>query len=73
MKESVGEGAMTIITIVIVSGAIAGFTYIIYTLIDNQGRRANCENAGYSYDGGICYLSDGTTCKKINSEGTCED
>ena len=73
MKDSVGEGAMTIITIVIVSGAIAGFTYIIYNLLNNQNRRANCENAGYSYDGGTCYLSDGTTCKNINSEGTCED
>lgn len=73
MKEAVGESAMTIITIILVSVAVVAIGGIIGTLLYNQKKRANCENAGYSYDGGTCYLSDGTTCKNINSEGTCED
>ena len=37
MKESVGEGAMTIITIVIVSGAIAGGTSGAVIIIKIEG------------------------------------
>ena len=54
MKEATGESAMTIITIVIISGTVATLSYIIFQLIVNQSKRANCENAGYSYTGGKC-------------------
>lgn len=73
MKEAVGESAMTIITIILVSVAVIAIGGIIGTLLKNQSKRANCENAGYSYDGGVCYLSDGSTCNNVNSEGVCED
>ena len=55
MKESVGEGSMTIITIIIVAGTLAGITYIIFNLLNNQQSRTNCENAGYEYHNGACY------------------
>lgn len=54
MKEAVGESAMTLITIVLVGAVITALTVIIGFLITNQSKRANCENAGYSYTGGKC-------------------
>ena len=73
MKEATAEGAMTVVTIGLISLALALGTIIIYTLLSNQSKRNNCENAGYDYINGVCHLSDGSTCKNINSEGICED
>ena len=72
MKESVGEGAMTIITITLVAGTVVAIGFIINMLLSNQNVRANCENNGYEYVGGVCKLPDGD-CKKVNSDGICED
>lgn len=55
MKEAVGEGAMTIITITLVSATIGVLCWIIGTLLSNQNKRANCENAGYYYSNNKCY------------------
>lgn len=54
MKEAVGETSMTIVTIVLVSATIGVLIGIIATLVGNQGKRARCENFGYSYTGGKC-------------------
>ena len=54
MKEAVGESAMTLITIILVAAAVGMIAYIIGMLLGNQKKRANCENAGYSYTGGKC-------------------
>lgn len=72
MKEAVGEGSMTVITIILVAGAIGAIAFIIGSLLGNQSRRANCENNGYEYTGGVCKLPDGD-CRKVNSDGICED
>ena len=72
MKESVGESSLTIITIILVAGAVATIAGIISLLLTNQKNRANCENNGYEYVGGVCKLPDGD-CKKVNSDGICED
>ena len=58
MKEAVGEGSMTLVTIVLVGAAIAALTSIIGFLIGSQGRRASCENSGYSYSNGKCKDGD---------------
>ena len=58
MKEAVGEGAMTVITIGLISLAIAMGVIIIATLLNNQNKRANCENAGYYYSNNKCYDYD---------------
>lgn len=71
MKESIGESSMTIMTIIIISIALGLLIPIILTLVDNQKKRANCENAGYYYDNGTCYNDLGAECK-INSDGECE-
>lgn len=72
MKEAVGESSMTLVTIVLVGAVITGVSTIIGFLIGNQSRRANCENNGYDYVGGVCKLPDGD-CRKVNSDGICED
>lgn len=71
MKEAVGESAMTIITITLIAGVIAALAVIITTLLSNQRKRANCENAGYSYYSGSCHNDLGQECN-INSDGECE-
>lgn len=60
MKEAVGESAMTIITILLIAGAIGAIASIISILLGNQNKRANCENAGYSYYDNACHNYDGT-------------
>lgn len=72
MKEAIGESSMTLITIVLVGAVISTVGVLIGFLIGNQSRRANCENNGYQYEGGVCKLPDGD-CKKVNSDGICED
>ena len=72
MKEAIGESSMTLITIVLVGATITALSVIIGFLIGNQSRRANCENNGYEYTGGVCKLPDGD-CRKVNSDGICED
>lgn len=72
MKETVGESSMTLITIVLVGATITALTAIIGFLIGNQSRRANCENNGYEFVEGVCKLPDGD-CRKVNSDGICED
>lgn len=72
MKEAVGESAMTLITIALIAGALTAIAIIISVLLTNQKNRANCENNGYEYVGGVCKLPDGD-CKKVNSDGICED
>ena len=58
MKEAVGETSMTIVTIVLVSATIGILWVIIGTLLGNQSKRANCENAGYYYSNNKCYDYD---------------
>lgn len=72
MKEAVGESAMTLITIVLIAGALTAIGIIISVLLTNQKYRANCENNGYEYVGGVCKLPD-RDCRKVNSDGICED
>lgn len=71
MKEAVGESAMTLITIIIVAATVGMIAVIIGTLLGNQKKRANCENAGYSYYSGSCHNDLGQECN-INSDGECE-
>ena len=54
MKEATGEGAMTVVTISLISLALALGVIIIATALNNQKKRTDCENAGYSYTGGKC-------------------
>lgn len=74
MKEAVGESAMTIITIILVSVAVIAIGGIIGTLLKNQSKRANCENAGLNYNNGKC-MSDGSVCyyNKQTEEYECGD
>ena len=72
MKEATGEGAMTVITISLVSLALILGATIIYTLLSNQRNRTNCENNGYEYANGVCKLPNGD-CKKVNADGNCDD
>lgn len=62
MKEAVGESAMTIITIVLVAGAVGAIVAIIGNLLGNQQKRARCENEGFSYTNGACINAGGQTC-----------
>lgn len=62
MKEAVGESAMTIITIVLIAGALGAIAFIIGNLLSNQKHRADCENAGYIYSNGQCKDTDGNLC-----------
>jgi len=74
MKESVGEGAMTVITIALVAGAIGAIVIIISGLLTNQGNRARCENAGGTYKGGSCVYYSGNIeikCEIIDDEYIC--
>lgn len=71
MKEATGEGAMTIITISLVSLALGLGAIIIYTVLDNQSTRTDCENAGYSYHDGKCHDDEGNVCS-IQPDGVCE-
>lgn len=70
MKEAVGEGAMTVITIGLISLAIAMGVIIIATLLNNQSKRANCENAGYEYKDGACKSGD-EICTLTDGEYIC--
>ncbi len=70
MKEAVGESAMTIITITLIAGVIATLVVIMTTLLSNQSKRANCENAGYSYYDGSCHNDLGQKCT-MDSDGAC--
>lgn len=70
MKEAVGEGAMTVITIGLISLAIAMGVIIIATLLNNQRNRANCENAGYEYKDGACKSGD-EICTLTDGEYIC--
>lgn len=74
MKEAVGESAMTIITIVLVSVSVLAIAGIVGTLLNNQQKRSNCENAGYTYEGGKC-MNDGAVCtyNKTIDEYDCGD
>ena len=72
MKEAVGESTMTLITIALIAGSLTAIGIIISVLLTNQSRRANCENAGYEYIGGVCKLPDGD-CKNVSADGICED
>lgn len=70
MKEATGEGAMTVITIGLVSLALALGVIIIYTALNSQKKRTDCENAGYSYSEGSCRDEQGNPCT-MNSNGEC--
>lgn len=74
MKEAVGESAMTIITIILVSVSVIAIGGIIGTLLNNQKKRTNCENAGLTYSNGKC-MNDGTVCfyNKELEEYECGD
>ena len=61
MKEAVGESSMTILTIIIVALAISGVFSIVMTLVNHQGKRSSCENAGGEYSNGDC-IYDGKVC-----------
>lgn len=54
MKEAVGESSMTIITILLIAGVLGGLWWVFSNLLTNQAGRADCENAGYSYNNGKC-------------------
>lgn len=71
MKEATGEGAMTVVTIGLISLALGLGVIIIYTALNNQKERTDCENAGYSYSDGSCHNDLGRECK-MNSDGECE-
>ena len=71
MKEAVGESAMTIITIILIAGAIGAIATIISTLLGNQNNRANCENAGGQYSSGTCKDYNGNVCELIDGEYIC--
>ena len=71
MKEATGEGAMTVITISLISLALALGVIIIATALNNQRKRTNCENAGYYYENGACHKDNGDICN-LNSDGECE-
>lgn len=71
MKEAVGEGAMTVITIGLISLAIAMGVIIIATLLNNQNKRANCENAGGQYSSGTCKDYNGNVCALTDGEYIC--
>lgn len=62
MKEAVGESAMTLITIILVAGAVGAIAIIIGNLLGNQQKRARCENEGFSYTNGTCVNASGQTC-----------
>lgn len=62
MKEAVGESSMTIITIILVAGAVGAIAIIIGNLLGNQQKRARCENEGFSYTNGACVNASGQTC-----------
>lgn len=61
MKEAVGESAMTIITIVLIAATLGALVYIIGNLLNNQSRRANCENNGFTYQNNQCIDDSGNT------------
>lgn len=71
MKESVGEGAMTVITIILVAGAIGAIAIIISNLLTNQSNRSKCENAGGNYKNGACVDYNGDACSIIDDEYNC--
>lgn len=54
MKEAVGEGSMTLVTMLLVAGAIVLAAGIIGTLLANQKARTKCDNAGYTWTDGKC-------------------
>lgn len=70
MKEAVGESAMTLITIALIAGALGAIAIIIGTLLSNQNKRANCENAGYEYKDGACKNGD-KICTLTDGEYIC--
>lgn len=71
MKEAVGESAMTIITIVLVAGAVAAAVGIISTLLSNQSKRTACENSGAYWSGGKCMCTDTVEAILVDDEYTC--
>lgn len=71
MKEAVGESAMTIITIVLVAGAVGAAATIISVLLTNQKNRTACENSGAYWSGGKCMCSDTDEAIKVDDEYTC--
>lgn len=70
MKESIGEGAMTIITILLVGAAIWIIAGIVGDLLKGQKRRTLCENAGGVYSSGECRYN-GQPCLEENNDFTC--
>ena len=73
MKEAVGESAMTIITIVLVAGAVAAAVAIIGGLLNSQKNRTACENSGAYWSGGKCMCSDTVEATKVNDEYVCSE
>lgn len=71
MKEAVGESAMTIITIILVAGAIGAVAIILGTLLRNQKNRTACENSGAYWSGGKCMCSDTVEAINVDGEYTC--
>lgn len=71
MKEAVGESAMTLITIALIAGVLGALAIIISTLLGNQSKRANCENAGGQYSSGTCKDYNGNVCELTDGEYIC--
>lgn len=71
MKEAVGESAMTIITIVLVAGAVGAAALIISNLLTGQKKRTACENSGAYWSGGKCMCTDTVEAILVDEEYTC--
>ena len=71
MKEAVGESAMTIITILLVTGAVGAAAGVISILLGNQRNRTACENSGAYWSGGKCMCSDTDEAIIVDDEYVC--